>query len=99
MVVPAGDCFKPCGRQFVIVAAFDNTDPSLPVEDRVALGLKRCGVSVTCESIRSTKDTVRGLPQFSWPGFRHQQACFSNSRSKQLLLEMILGKFNQHVVP
>ena len=35
--------------QFVIVAAFDHTDPSLPVEERVALGVKRCGVSVTCE--------------------------------------------------
>ena len=35
--------------QFVIVAAFDHTDPALPVEERVALGLKRCGVSITCE--------------------------------------------------
>lgn len=35
--------------QFVIVAAFDQTDPSMPVEERVALGLKRCGVSVTCK--------------------------------------------------
>lgn len=35
--------------QFVIVAAFDHTNPDLPVEERVALGLKRCGVSITCE--------------------------------------------------
>ena len=35
--------------QFVIVASFDHTDPALPVEERVALGLKRCGVSITCE--------------------------------------------------
>ena len=98
MVGPTGDCFKPRGRQFVIVAAFDNTDPSLPVEERVAFGLKRCGVSVTCESIRKKKDTVREFRQFSWPGFHHQQACFSHSRTKQLLLEMILGS-NQHVVP
>ncbi|CAM9359667.1 unnamed protein product, partial [Ectocarpus fasciculatus] len=32
---------------FVIVAAFDNTDPLLAVEERVALGIKRCGVSIT----------------------------------------------------
>lgn len=36
--------------QFVIVASFDQTDASLPVEERVALALMRCGVSVTCES-------------------------------------------------
>lgn len=35
--------------QFVILAAYDHTDPDLPVEERVALGLKRCGVSVTCK--------------------------------------------------
>lgn len=41
-----------CQRcQFVILAAFDHTDPNLPVEERVGLGLKRCGVSVTCESV------------------------------------------------
>lgn len=34
---------------FVIVAAYDHTDPSLPVVERVALGVKRCGVSITCE--------------------------------------------------
>lgn len=33
----------------MIVAAFDHTDPALPVEERVALGVKRCGVSVSCE--------------------------------------------------
>ncbi|CAM9619893.1 unnamed protein product, partial [Laminaria digitata] len=37
--------------QFVIVAAFDHTDPDLPVEERIALGLKRCGVSVTYTSL------------------------------------------------
>ncbi|CAM9472679.1 unnamed protein product, partial [Ascophyllum nodosum] len=36
---------------FVIVAAFDHTDPALPVEERVALGLKRCGVSITYTSL------------------------------------------------
>ncbi|CAM9595580.1 unnamed protein product, partial [Laminaria digitata] len=36
--------------QFVIVAAFDHTDPDLPVEERIALGLKRCGVSVSYTS-------------------------------------------------
>ncbi|CAN0203161.1 unnamed protein product [Ascophyllum nodosum] len=36
---------------FVIVAAFDHTDPDLPVEERVALGLKRCGSSVTYTSL------------------------------------------------
>lgn len=47
--------------QFVIVAAYDFTDPSLPVKERIALGVKRCGMSVTCEmdatveSCRSTK--------------------------------------------
>lgn len=37
-----------CSAQFVIVASFDQTDPSLEVEERVALALKRCGVSITC---------------------------------------------------
>eukprot|EP00752_Nemacystus_decipiens_P008590 g7670.t1 len=36
---------------FVIVAAFDHTDPSLPVVERVALGVKRCGVSITYTSL------------------------------------------------
>eukprot|EP00904_Undaria_pinnatifida_P008217 jgi/Undpi1/4525/HiC_scaffold_18.g07879.m1 len=36
---------------FVILAAFDHTDPNLPVEERVGLGLKRCGVSVTYTSL------------------------------------------------
>ncbi|CAM9506157.1 unnamed protein product [Ectocarpus sp. 12 AP-2014] len=36
---------------FVIVAAYDHTDPSLAVEERVALGVKRCGVSVTYTSL------------------------------------------------
>ncbi|CAM9359742.1 unnamed protein product, partial [Ectocarpus fasciculatus] len=36
---------------FVIVAAYDHTDPSLSVEERVALGVKRCGVSVTYTSM------------------------------------------------
>ncbi|CAM9122089.1 unnamed protein product, partial [Laminaria digitata] len=36
---------------FVILAAYDHTDPDLPVEERVALGLKRCGVSVTYTSL------------------------------------------------
>ena len=31
------------------MAAFDHTDPDLPVEERVALGMKRCGFSITCE--------------------------------------------------
>lgn len=35
--------------QFVIVASLDHTDENLPVEERIALALKRCGVSVTCE--------------------------------------------------
>lgn len=35
--------------QFVIIAAFDHTGTQLPVEERVALALKRCGMSVTCE--------------------------------------------------
>ncbi|CAM9869255.1 unnamed protein product, partial [Ectocarpus sp. 12 AP-2014] len=36
---------------FVIVAAYDHTDHALPVEERVALGVKRCGVSVTYTSL------------------------------------------------
>ncbi|CAN0269125.1 unnamed protein product, partial [Ascophyllum nodosum] len=36
---------------FVIVAAFDHTDPSLPVEERMALSLKRSGVSITYTSL------------------------------------------------
>eukprot|EP00904_Undaria_pinnatifida_P008203 jgi/Undpi1/4512/HiC_scaffold_18.g07866.m1 len=36
---------------FVIVAAYDQTDPALPVEERIAFGLKRCGVSVTYTSL------------------------------------------------
>lgn len=32
-------------------ASFDQTDPRLPVEERTALGLKRCGVSITCASV------------------------------------------------
>ncbi|CAN0336849.1 unnamed protein product, partial [Ascophyllum nodosum] len=36
---------------FVIVAAFDHTDPDLPVEERVALGLKRSGFSITYTSL------------------------------------------------
>ncbi|CAM9459401.1 unnamed protein product [Scytosiphon promiscuus] len=36
---------------FVIVAAYDHTDPTLPVEERIALGVKRCGVSVTYTSL------------------------------------------------
>ncbi|CAM9415157.1 unnamed protein product, partial [Ectocarpus sp. 8 AP-2014] len=36
---------------FVIVAAYDHTDLSLAVEERVALGVKRCGVSVTYTSL------------------------------------------------
>lgn len=36
---------------FVIVGAFDHTDPDLPVQERVALGLKRCGVSVSYTSM------------------------------------------------
>lgn len=35
--------------QFVIVSSFDHVDPGLPVEERVALAMKRCGVSITCE--------------------------------------------------
>ena len=35
--------------QFVIIAAIDHTDIALPVEERLALALKRCGVSITCE--------------------------------------------------
>ncbi|CAM9554027.1 unnamed protein product, partial [Laminaria digitata] len=37
--------------QFVIVSAYDLTDPALEVEERIALGLKRCGVSVTYTSL------------------------------------------------
>eukprot|EP00903_Cladosiphon_okamuranus_P015713 g14505.t1 len=36
---------------FVIVAAYDHTDPALPIEERVALGVKRCGVSITYTSL------------------------------------------------
>ncbi|CAN0008284.1 unnamed protein product [Ectocarpus sp. 12 AP-2014] len=36
---------------FVIVAAYDHTDPSLAVEERIALGVKRCGLSVTYTSL------------------------------------------------
>ncbi|CAN0472474.1 unnamed protein product, partial [Ectocarpus sp. 12 AP-2014] len=36
---------------FVIVAAYDHTDPSLVVEERVALGVQRCGVSVSYTSL------------------------------------------------
>ncbi|CAM9835466.1 unnamed protein product [Ectocarpus sp. 12 AP-2014] len=36
---------------FVIVAAYDNTDPLMAVEERVALGVKRCGVSITYTSL------------------------------------------------
>ncbi|CBN79517.1 conserved unknown protein [Ectocarpus siliculosus] len=36
---------------FVIVAAYDHTDRALPVEERVALGVKRCGLSVTYTSL------------------------------------------------
>ena len=36
--------------QFVIVAAFDHTDVGLPVQERIALGLKRCGVSISCKN-------------------------------------------------
>ncbi|CAN0568842.1 unnamed protein product, partial [Ectocarpus sp. 12 AP-2014] len=32
-------------------AAYDHTDPSLAVEERVALGVKRCGVSITYTSL------------------------------------------------
>lgn len=38
-----------CFVQFVIVASLDQIDSSLEVEDRVALALTRCGVSITCE--------------------------------------------------
>lgn len=41
-------CVNP---QFVIVAAYDHTAPTLPVEERVATALKRSGVSITCEHI------------------------------------------------
>ncbi|CAN0202463.1 unnamed protein product, partial [Hapterophycus canaliculatus] len=37
--------------QFVIVAAYDHTDPSRPVEERIAFGVKRCGVSITYTSL------------------------------------------------
>lgn len=48
--------------QFVILAAFDHTDPALPVGERVALGLKRCGLSVTCKlSIEIYLDTLGGV--------------------------------------
>lgn len=36
---------------FVIVASLDHTDENLPVEERIALALKRCGVSVTYTSL------------------------------------------------
>lgn len=42
----------------MIVGAFDHTDPDLPVQERVALGLKRCGVSVSCELSKSALVTV-----------------------------------------
>ncbi|CAM9850692.1 unnamed protein product, partial [Ectocarpus sp. 12 AP-2014] len=44
------DMISAC-RQFVIVAAYDHTDPLLAVEERVALGVKRCGVSITYTSL------------------------------------------------
>ena len=54
-----------CQRcQFVILAAFDHTDPNLPVEERVGLGLKRCGVSVTCESVLAGGSTVPYVSPF-----------------------------------
>ena len=42
------------GDQIVIVSSYDQTDPTLPVERRIALALKRCGVSITCEGNRPT---------------------------------------------
>eukprot|EP00903_Cladosiphon_okamuranus_P022061 g20288.t1 len=36
---------------FVIVAAYDNTDPAMPIAERVALGVKRCGVSIFYTSL------------------------------------------------
>ncbi|CAM9814630.1 unnamed protein product [Ectocarpus sp. 4 AP-2014] len=44
---------------FVIVAAYDNTDPLLAVEERVALGIKRCGVSITSFVALLTIDAKR----------------------------------------
>lgn len=35
--------------QFVIVTSFDRVDPTLMVEERIGLALKRCGASITCE--------------------------------------------------
>eukprot|EP00752_Nemacystus_decipiens_P003669 g3381.t1 len=35
----------------VIVSAFDQTNPNLPVERRIALALKRCGLSITYTSM------------------------------------------------
>ncbi|CAN0119730.1 unnamed protein product, partial [Pylaiella littoralis] len=35
----------------VIVSSFDHTDPTLPVEARMALAIKRCGVSITYTSM------------------------------------------------
>ena len=35
--------------QFVMLASFDHTNPTLPVEERMAVALRRSGVSITCE--------------------------------------------------
>ena len=55
--------------QLVMLASFDQAGPSLPVEERVALALERCGVSITCE-LRCVALLVRvGL---------HSRACRSS---------------------
>lgn len=47
MLLPSA--FISTSNQFVILASLDHTDVGLPVEERMALALKRCGVSISCE--------------------------------------------------
>lgn len=46
-------CYAYPIMKFVIVASMDHTDPRLNVEERVALALKRCGVSITCKAFNA----------------------------------------------
>lgn len=59
----------------MILAAFDHTDPNVPVEERVALGLKRCGVSVTCKSVTLASCLVFVFCKFHVSSCRRGVAC------------------------
>lgn len=37
----------------MIISSLDHTDVELPVQERLALAMKHCGVSITCEFFRS----------------------------------------------